>query len=46
MLASYATYEFRLQRDLGVNLAGIALALDLMEELESLRAQMKIIGHN
>ncbi len=34
----------RLQRDLGINLAGIALALDLMEELESLRAQMKIIG--
>jgi len=34
----------RLQRDLGVNLAGIALALDLMEELESLRAQMKITG--
>lgn len=31
----------RLQRDLGVNLAGIALALDLIEELESLRAQLK-----
>ena len=25
----------------GINLAGIALALDLMEELESLRAQIK-----
>ena len=35
---------FRLQRDLGVNLAGIALALDLMEELENLRAQMKTLG--
>jgi len=35
----------RLQRDLGVNLAGIALALDLMEELESLRAQIKTTGH-
>jgi len=35
----------RLQRDLGVNLAGIALALDLIEELESLRAQMKTLGH-
>lgn len=35
----------RLQRDLGVNLAGIALALDLMEELENLRAQLKIMGH-
>lgn len=35
----------RLHRDLGVNLAGIALALDLMEELENLRAQLKIMGH-
>jgi chaperone modulatory protein CbpM len=34
----------RLQHDLGVNLAGIALALDLMEELENLRAQLKIMG--
>jgi chaperone modulatory protein CbpM len=40
-----ARSALRLQRDLGVNLAGIALVLDLMEELESLRAQMKIIGH-
>jgi len=31
----------RLQHDLGVNLAGIALALDLMEELENLRIQLK-----
>jgi chaperone modulatory protein CbpM len=29
----------RLQRDLGINLAGIGLALDLMEELETLRKQ-------
>ncbi|MDO9048280.1 MAG: chaperone modulator CbpM [Methylobacter sp.] len=36
----------RLQHDLGVNLAGIALALDLMEELENLRAQLKIMGHD
>jgi len=28
----------RLQRDLGVNLAGVALALDLMDELERLRS--------
>lgn len=35
----------RLQRDLGLNLAGIALALDLMEELENLRAQLKKRGH-
>jgi chaperone modulatory protein CbpM len=31
-----------LERDLGVNLAGIGLALDLMGELDELRAQMKI----
>ncbi len=36
-----ARSALRLQRDLGVNLAGIALALDLMEELESLRAKME-----
>ncbi len=36
----------RLQRDLGVNLAGIALALDLIEELENLRAQLKVMGHD
>lgn len=30
----------RLQRDLGVNLAGAALALDLLDELEELRAQL------
>lgn len=35
----------RLQRDLGVNLAGIALALDLIEELDGLRAQLKKIGY-
>lgn len=29
-----------LQRDLGVNLAGIALALDLLEETDRLRAQL------
>ena len=31
----------RLQRDLGVNLAGVALALDLMEEIERLRARLQ-----
>lgn len=30
----------RLQRDLGVNLAGAALALQLLDELETLRAQI------
>lgn len=36
----------RLQRDLGVNLAGIALALDLLEELENLRSQLKSKGRD
>jgi chaperone modulatory protein CbpM len=40
-----ARSALRLQRDLGVNLAGIALILDLMEELDCLRAQMKTIIH-
>lgn len=39
-----ARSALRLQHDLGVNLAGIALALDLMEELENLRRQLKIRG--
>ena len=30
----------RLQRDLGVNTAGAALAIDLMEQLERLRAEL------
>jgi chaperone modulatory protein CbpM len=30
----------RLQRDLGVNLAGAALALELLEEVEALRARL------
>ncbi len=36
----------RLQRDLGVNLAGIALALDLLEELEELRSQLEARRHS
>lgn len=31
----------RLQRDLGVNLAGAALALELMDELETLRRRVE-----
>jgi chaperone modulatory protein CbpM len=31
---------WRLQHDLGINLAGAALALDLMEEIEGLRARL------
>ncbi|MCG6938091.1 MAG: chaperone modulator CbpM [Gammaproteobacteria bacterium] len=33
----------RLQRDLGVNLAGAALAVDLIDEIEYLRAKLKNI---
>ena len=33
------TVAWRLQRDLGVNLAGAALALQLLDEVETLRAQ-------
>jgi chaperone modulatory protein CbpM len=32
----------RLQRDLGVNLAGAALALDLLDEIERLRARLRV----
>ena len=30
----------RLQHDLGVNLAGVALAIELIDEIESLRARL------
>jgi len=33
----------RLQRDLEVNLAGVAVMLDLLEELEELRAQIEFM---
>jgi chaperone modulatory protein CbpM len=33
----------RLERDLEINLAGVALALDLMEELEHLRRELKAV---
>jgi chaperone modulatory protein CbpM len=33
-----AHIAMRLQRDLEINLAGVALALDLMDEIESLRS--------
>ena len=35
-----ASIALRLQRDLGVNLAGVALALDLLDELNGLRARI------
>ncbi len=34
----------RLERDLGVNFAGAALALELLEELQSLRARLERFG--
>ena len=37
-----ARTAMRLQRDLGINLAGAALVLDLMEDLENLRARLRI----
>ncbi len=36
-----ARIALRLQRDLGVNLPGVALALDLLEELEQLRRERR-----
>ncbi len=39
-----AKVAVRLQRDLGVNLAGAALALQLMEEMEALRAQLRSLS--
>lgn len=36
-----AQTAMRLQRDLGVNLAGVALALDLLREIERLQAKIK-----
>jgi chaperone modulatory protein CbpM len=35
-----ARIALRLERDLELNLAGVALALDLMEELEQLRREL------
>jgi len=37
-----ARIAVRLQRDLGINLPGVALALDLLEELEQLRRERKV----
>jgi chaperone modulatory protein CbpM len=36
-----ARLAVRLERDLEINLAGVALALELMEELELLRRELK-----
>lgn len=39
-----ATVAIRLQRDLGVNLAGAALALQLLDELKTLQARLRLAG--
>ena len=36
-----ATVALRLQRDLGINLAGVALALQLLDEVEELRVRIR-----
>lgn len=40
----HARVAVRLQRDLGVNAAGAALALQLMDELERLRERVRGLG--
>ncbi len=42
----HAAIASRLQRDLGVNLAGAAVVLQLLDELETLRAQMTAVSVN
>ena len=39
-----ARVAVHLQRDLGVNLAGAALALQLLDEVEALRARLRAMG--
>ena len=39
-----ARAAMRLQRDLSINLTGIALALELMDEIERLRARLNRFG--
>ena len=39
-----AKVALRLQRDLGINLAGAALALQLLDEVETLRARISALG--
>ena len=38
---SRARTAMHLQRDLGLNLAGVALALDMLDEIENLRARLR-----
>lgn len=39
-----ARTAMRLQRDLNINMAGIALALNLLEEIETLEARLRLYG--
>ena len=39
-----ARKALRLQRDLEINVAGVALILELLEEIETLRTRLKISG--
>ncbi len=41
-----ATVALRLQRDLGVNLAGVGLALQLLDELQTLRARIRAMEND
>ncbi len=41
-----ARTAMRLQRDLGINLAGVALAMDLLDEVEQLRARLRRLQDN
>ncbi len=36
----------RLQRDLGANIAGAALALELMDEIEGLRTRLRVLEND
>jgi chaperone modulatory protein CbpM len=40
----HARVAVRLQADLGINLAGAALALQLLDEIEDLRARLRAMG--
>ena len=41
-----ARTAMRLQRDLDINLAGVALALDLLDEIETLEARLRHVEMN
>ena len=39
-----AKKALRLQRDIGIDLLGVALALELLDEIESLRVRLRAMG--